>query len=202
MKLSIQYLQNAIQKDAPNVKALSQSMAVTLIEQIDQLSKIAGDFSQFANIGNARMEIFDIKEVLSSIVSLYSANPRIQIDYSIEQEQSCIYADRVQMNRLFTNLLQNAIEANPDIETKVKITIAQKVNEDLLILSINDASGGIPESMRKNIFTPNFTTKSSGTGLGLAICKGIVENANGHIWFETEEGVGTTFLIQLPLVGC
>ena len=201
MKLSIQYLQNAIQKDAPNVKALSQSMAVTLIEQIDQLSKIAGDFSQFANIGNARMEIFDIKEVLSSIVSLYSANPRIQIDYSIEQEQSCIYADRVQMNRLFTNLLQNAIEANPDIETKVKITIAQKVNEDLLILSINDASGGIPESMRKNIFTPNFTTKSSGTGLGLAICKGIVENANGHIWFETEEGVGTTFLIQLPLVG-
>lgn len=201
MKLSIQYLQNAIQKDAPNVKALSESMAVTLIEQIDQLSKIAGDFSQFANIGNAKLEIFDIQEVLSSLVRLYSANPSIQIDYTIENEHSLIYADRVQMNRLFTNLLQNAIEANPDIETKVKIKITQKVKEDQLILSMNDASGGIPESMRNNIFTPNFTTKSSGTGLGLAICKGIVENANGHIWFETEEGVGTTFIIQLPLAG-
>ena len=201
MKLSIQYLQNAIQKDAPNVKALSQSMAVTLIEQIDQLSKIAGDFSLFANIGNAKMEIFDIKEVLSSIVRLYSANPRIQIDYLIEQQPSFIFADRVQMNRLFTNLLQNAIEANPDIETKVNIEIAQKVKEDHLILSIKDTSGGIPENMKKNIFTPNFTTKSSGTGLGLAICKGIVENANGYIWFETQEGVGTTFIIQLPLAG-
>jgi two-component system nitrogen regulation sensor histidine kinase NtrY len=62
---------------------------------------------------------------------------------------------------------------------------------------IKDESGRIPESMRGNIFTPNFTTKSSGTGLGLAICKGIVEQANGHIWFESEEGKGTTFFIEM-----
>jgi two-component system nitrogen regulation sensor histidine kinase NtrY len=103
-------------KDAPNVKELSENMAVTLIEQIDQLSKIAGDFSQFANIGNARMETFDITEVLSSIVRLYSANPRIQIEWYKEEGSYLIYSDRVQMNRLFTNLLQNAIEANTDAE--------------------------------------------------------------------------------------
>ncbi|MDE3253864.1 MAG: hypothetical protein KGO92_13740, partial [Bacteroidota bacterium] len=68
MKLSIQYLQQAIQRGAPNVKELSENMATTLIEQIDQLSKIAGDFSQFANIGNAQLERFDITEVLSSLV--------------------------------------------------------------------------------------------------------------------------------------
>jgi two-component system nitrogen regulation sensor histidine kinase NtrY len=94
MKLSIQYLQNAIQKGAPNVKELSESMADTLIEQIDQLSKIAGDFSQFANIGNARMETFDITEVLSSIVRLYSANPRIQIEWYKEEGAYLIYSDR------------------------------------------------------------------------------------------------------------
>lgn len=53
--------------------------------------------------------------------------------------------------------------------------------------------------MQDKIFTPNFTTKSSGTGLGLAMCKGIVEKANGTIWFETEINRGSTFFVSLPL---
>ena len=199
MKLSIQYLQNAIQKGAPNVKELSENMAKTLIEQIDQLSKIAGDFSQFANIGNARMERFDISEVLSSIIRLHSTNPKIQIDWEKQEGSYMILSDRVQMNRLFTNLLLNAIEANTDSAAGVHITIAQRIENNQVRISVKDESGGIPEDMKENIFTPNFTTKTSGTGLGLAICKGIVEQANGHIWFETKAGVGSCFFIELPL---
>jgi two-component system nitrogen regulation sensor histidine kinase NtrY len=198
MKLSIQYLQNAIQKGAPNVKELYENMAVTLIEQIDQLSKIAGDFSQFANIGNARMETFDITETLSSVIRLYSSNPRIQLEWYKEEGMYKIYSDRVQMNRLFTNLLQNAIEANTDAGTLIKVAISQRNENGWVLISVKDESGGIPESMKENIFTPNFTTKSSGTGLGLAICKGIVEKARGQIWFESEEGKGATFFIKLP----
>jgi two-component system nitrogen regulation sensor histidine kinase NtrY len=199
MKLSIQYLQNAIQKGAPNVKELSENMADTLIEQIDQLAKIAGDFSQFANIGNARMEVFDITDVLSSLIRLYSANPRLHIEWYKEEGRYKIYSDRVQMNRLFTNLLQNAIEANDDKSAMVNVSLSQKNENGNVLIAVKDDSGGIPESMQGNIFTPNFTTKSSGTGLGLAICKGIVEQANGHIWFESEDGVGTTFFITIPL---
>jgi signal transduction histidine kinase len=201
MKLSIQYLQKAIQKGAPNVKELSENMAVTLIEQIDQLSKIAGDFSQFANIGNARMEKFDITEVLASLIRLYGANTRIQIEWYKEEGNYAIYSDRVQMSRLFTNLLLNAMEASEDIEAIVRIVINQKTEEDHILISVKDYSGGIPDSMKENIFTPNFTTKSSGTGLGLAICKGIVEKASGQIWFESEEGIGATFFIKFPKAG-
>ncbi len=199
MKLSIQYLQNAIQKGAPNVKELSESMAVTLIEQIDQLSKIAGDFSQFANIGNAHLETFDITEVLSSLVRLYSANPGIHLEWYKEEGSYSIYSDRVQMSRLFTNLLQNAIEANSGDSNMVNVIIRQRAEDKEVLISVQDYSGGIPDGMKENIFTPNFTTKSSGTGLGLAICKGIVEKANGQIWFESEEGVGSTFYIKLPM---
>ena len=199
MKLSIQYLQNAIQKGAPNVKELSANMAVTLIEQIDQLSKIAGDFSQFANIGNAKMETFDVTEVLASLVRLYSANPRIHIEWYKEEGSYRIYSDKVQMNRLFTNLLLNAIEANTDSNKIVNIIINQQSENGKVLISLKDTSGGIPADMQGNIFTPNFTTKSSGTGLGLAICKGIVEKANGHIWFASEENLGTTFFIELPM---
>jgi signal transduction histidine kinase len=67
-------------------------------------------------------------------------------------------------------------------------------------VSVKDNGSGIPEEMHNKIFVPNFTTKSSGTGLGLAICKGIVEKSNGAIWFETEEGKGTTFFVSLPIV--
>ncbi|MGN6163074.1 MAG: ATP-binding protein, partial [Flavisolibacter sp.] len=69
-----------------------------------------------------------------------------------------------------------------------------------IIITIKDNGEGIPEDMRSKIFTPNFTTKTSGTGLGLAMCKSIVEQAKGHVWFETEEGKGTTFFVQLPII--
>jgi len=199
MKLSIQYLQKAIQNGAPNVKELSENMANTLIEQIDQLAKIAGDFSQFANIGNARIEKFDVTEVLASIVNLYGTNPRIQIEWKKEEGAYMIKSDRVQMSRLFTNILLNAMEAGQDNNQIVCIQINQQWVNGKILISVKDESGGIPTSLQTRIFTPNFTTKSSGTGLGLAICKGIVEQANGEIWFETAEGVGTTFFISLPL---
>jgi signal transduction histidine kinase len=175
-------------------------MARTLIEQIDQLSKIAGDFSQFANIGNARMEKFDISEVLASIIQLHSTNPRIHISWQKQEGNYHIVSDRVQMSRLFTNLILNAIEAKgANTDDQVQITISQESGNGEVLMSVRDESGGIPDNMKANIFTPNFTTKTSGTGLGLAICKGIVEQANGSIWFETEEGVGTVFFIRIPL---
>src|SRR6201985_3557030 len=72
MKLSIQYLQKAINNNSGNVKELTANVAKTLVEQIDHLSKIAADFSQFANIGNPKNEVFDLHEVLYSLVSLYA----------------------------------------------------------------------------------------------------------------------------------
>lgn len=199
MKLSIQYLQRAINNNSPNVKELSQQVANTLIEQIEQLSKIAGDFSQFANISNVSMEEFDISEVIASLINLYSADSNLQLEWEREDAPYIIKADKVQINRLLTNLIKNAIEAtaNNDI---IEITIKQYVKGNNVVVAIADKGSGIPVDMRQKIFMPNFTTKSSGTGLGLAICHGIVEKANGNIWFETENGKGTTFYVSLPLV--
>lgn len=198
MKLSIQYLQKAIDSNAPNVKQLSQQMANTLVEQIDQLSKIAGDFSQFANISNVALEKFDLNEVLSSLINLYSADADLSIRWIRSETHDEICADKVQINRLFTNLIKNAIEASGD-EGSVEISIEQYRQQQMVVVGITDNGTGIAADMQQKIFTPNFTTKSSGTGLGLAICKGIVEKANGHIWFETKEGAGSTFFVSLPL---
>ncbi len=200
MKLSIQYLQRAIQDKNPNVEALSRKVSSTLVEQIDQLAKIASDFSQFANIGNLQVEVFDVNELLGLLINLYSANTRLDIIYHPPKQAALINADRTQINRLFTNLFQNAIEAS-DGKPSIPIIISEEIDANKLHISVTDEGCGISAEMLQKIFTPNFTTKTSGTGLGLAMCKGIVEKANGRIWFDTVEGKGTSFHVLLPLVG-
>jgi signal transduction histidine kinase len=199
MKLSIQYLQKAIQNNQPNVKELTTNVASTLIEQIDHLSKIAADFSQFANIGTKRLEVVDLHNVIGSLLDLYSTNPKVQLEWKALSQELIMHVDKTHMNRLFTNLLTNAVDACSE-RNKCVVTISEKIVSDDVVISITDNGDGIPAEMRSKIFTPNFTTKTSGTGLGLAMCKGIVEQAGGHIWFETKEGEGTTFFVQLPLI--
>jgi len=200
MKLSIQYLQRAINNDSENVKQLSEQVAQTLVQQIDQLSNIAGDFSQFANINNSKPEIFDVTDIIASLVQLHQSNETVVINYQKSTGNYNINADKIQVARLFTNLLKNAIEATEG-NKQVEINIQQQVTNNKILIAIQDNGSGIPKEMQDKIFTPNFTTKTSGTGLGLAICKGIVENANGHIWFETAEGKGSTFFVEIPSTG-
>lgn len=199
MKLSIQYLQKAIDNNKVNVKEMTANVARTLIEQIDHLSKIASDFSQFANIGNPRNEVFDLHDMLYSLASLYDTMENVKFTWHPIAERAMLFADKTQLNRLFTNLMQNAIEA-PENQQQRTIEVNEIIEGDNIVISIRDNGGGISKQTRDKIFMPNFTTKSSGTGLGLAMSKGIAEQAQGSIWMDTVEGEGTTFYVKLPSI--
>ena len=199
MKLSIQYLQKAIDNNAPNVKELSSGVARTLIEQIEHLAKIASEFSQFANIGTVKNEEFDLHELLYSLISLHRTNENAVFVWQPVEGKAQIKADKTQINRLFTNLFQNAVEAVPETR-KAHIVVREEVKDGWITVSVTDNGEGIPEEMESKIFSPNFTTKSSGTGLGLAMSKGIVEQCKGDIWFKTTAGEGTSFYVRIPLL--
>lgn len=200
MKLSLQYLQKAIKNKAHNVTELSENVAQTLVEQIEHLNQIASEFSQFANIGNPKIEKFDLNDLLKSVIGLHTAGDSIQIFWEQLSNKIIIEADKTQINRLFTNLIQNALQAVPE-HIIPYIKIASSIHEaKWALVTITDNGTGIPESVQSKIFTPNFTTKTSGTGLGLAMCKGIIEQAKGEIWFETTLGEGTSFYVKLPIV--
>ena len=199
MKLSIQYLQKAVDNDSVNIKQMTAGVAKTLVEQIDHLAKIAADFSQFANIGNSKLELFDLHDMLYSLSSLYETTENLLFKWVPVHHKVMLNADKTQINRLFTNLLQNALEACENNEKKV-VSISEELKGNHIIIKVTDNGEGISLKTQSKIFTPNFTTKSSGTGLGLAMCKTIVEQAKGKIWFETEEKIGTTFFVELPLV--
>ena len=199
MKLNLQYLQMAIDKDSPDVQNISLYVANILLEQIDHLSKIASDFAQFANIGNTRLQLFNVNQMVDNIATLYATNEQVEIDVDLYPHEVLIEADKTQVNRLFTNLLQNAVQAVPR-GRKAQLEIKSDLLGDEILISVKDNGNGIPPAMVHKIFTPNFTTKSSGTGLGLAMCKGIVEKMNGRIWFETKENEWTVFYVQIPVV--
>ncbi len=197
MKLSIQYLQKAIDSNAADTKTISKNVAKTLVEQIDYLSNIASDFSSFANITNPRIEKVNIQDSLKAVADLFKMDERAVVVFEeMPGESLFVMGDRTHLNRLFTNLIRNAMEAVPP-ERKPLIQIRMEQRNGGVLVSIKDNGDGIPEAVREKIFYPNFTTKTSGTGLGLAMCKGIVEQMKGEIRFET--GNGTTFFVELPL---
>ena len=200
MKLSMQFLQKSIDSNAPTVKDLAEKVAGTLIEQIEHLSQIANDLSQFANIGESKKELFDMNETLRNVLHLHAVNDRLHMTQLLLPNPVIIDADKTHINRLFTNLVLNAIQSVPE-EKPPRIEITQSIVGNHVLTKISDNGQGIPESIRSKIFTPNFTTKTSGTGLGLAMCKRIVEQAEGEIWFDTVLNEGTSFYVKLPLAG-
>lgn len=105
--------------------------------------------------------------------------------------------------QVWTNLIHNAIQA---MNAKGKLIISTKNQETqnqikTVLISIQDTGTGIPKEIQEKIFDAFFTTKpmGEGSGLGLDITKKIIEKHNGKIWFESEEGIGTTFFVELPI---
>lgn len=199
MKLTIQQLQRTKKLDDGRFNDYFEKSAITLIEQIDNLSHIAGTFSNFARMPEAHFERVDIAARLSSVVQLFiSNNESVELKYICNEKEIFIYADAEQLVQVFNNLLKNALQAIPN-DKNGKIEVVMKVGEDKAIIEITDNGNGISEENRDKLFIPNFTTKSGGMGLGLSIAKNIIEITGGSIHFHTRINEGTTFVITFPI---
>jgi signal transduction histidine kinase len=197
MKLSIQQLQRIASDNPDDLTERIDRTAKTLIEQIETLTKIANEFSSFAKMPKANDEEVNLIPIIETTIDLYQKE-----NVELSLNENCngvakIIADKDQILRVFNNLIKNAIQAIPK-ETKGQISVLISHEEENFLIKIKDNGIGIPSDKKSKIFVPNFTTKSTGMGLGLAMVKNIVEAANGQIWFETEENVGTTFFIKFP----
>jgi len=198
MKLNIQYLQRAKGKDEDYNKYLERVTNI-LIEQIDNLSNIATEFSNFAKIPRATNQVFCLAEQLQKTIDLYESYKEAEIVF---HSNGCdnveVNADKEQLSRAIINLVKNAIQSVPE-DRKAIIKMELNRRDDKVLISVTDNGAGIPVELRHKLFSPSFTTKTSGMGLGLAIVKNIVENFAGRVWFETELNNGTTFFIEIPI---
>lgn len=200
MRLSIQHLQRAIQDKKSNWEEQFERLSLMLIEQIDGLSAIATEFSNFAKMPLAQNEKLDLFKRLEDSCKLFENTENVKIELEREGAgEIYVFADREQLSRVFINLLKNAIQSiQENREGKIKVKLLQVA--DKAVIRFQDNGRGIPEEIRDKLFQPNFTTKSGGMGMGLAIVESILQHAGGRIFYETELNKGSVFIVELPVI--
>ncbi len=191
MKLSVQQLQRI--KGTEHFDNRFDHASKLLLEQFDDLGRIATTFSDFAKMPEVHPTETDIAAKLFGAVTLMRmSDATIPIRYVGPESGVMAYADAEQVSHVFTNIIKNALQTlhgRKDSDIIVILKVADRVE-----ISISDNGPGIPETIQSKVFMPNFTTKSTGMGLGLAIAKSIVDGSEGSITFDTSDK-GTTFYI-------
>ena len=194
MKLSIQHLfdvyNNGNQNNFPEVLKKTRNI---IINEIDKLNRIATEFSNFAKLSGKNYEETDMNEVIEEVVSLYRLAPDVEFKVSLDRNTGSIFADRQELNRVFQNLIKNSIQA---IESDGKIEIITYRSGEFIVAEITDNGSGIDTSIMKDLFEPNFSTKSTGMGLGLAITKKTLDEMKAVISFESSLNKGTKVTIR------
>ncbi len=184
-------------------KAIDQSIAGAT-----QVAGIVQAMKEFAHPGSVNKEPTDMNRLVSNAVAVcknewkYAANLELDLD----KELPPVVCMASEISQVMLNLIVNAayaIEAKGE-EEKGRILISTRQSDDQVEIRVADTGTGIPKSVQPNVFNPFFTTKDvgRGSGQGLAIVQDIVAGKHqGKIFFETEEGQGTTFVVRLPLNG-
>lgn len=200
MRLSVQYLLRAWDDKDPDIDQKLKNIAQTLISQIDTLSSIASAFSDFAVMPQPKPVKLDLAEVLRKVINLFDHQPNIHFTFNLNTKlPTMVEADPENLNRIFTNLIKNSIQAiGSKPNAHITINLGENENANLFLVEVEDTGKGMTEEEARKVFTPNFTTKSSGMGMGLSIVYSLVQQAGGKISFKTKPGEGTSFTVELP----
>ncbi|WP_449435886.1 ATP-binding protein [Pedobacter steynii] len=199
LKLGVQLLEKSWKENDPNFQKKFERFSKSFIEQIDSLSTIASEFSNFAKMPDTKLEKLHLLPIIGQARDVFRNTEDVEI-YILNNTDTdvVVLGDKDQVLRTFNNLFKNAIEAaHVDAVCIIKVSISN--NQDRVFIEVEDNGKGIDASLQDKIFVPNFTTKSSGTGLGLAFVKQAVENAGGTVEFKSFGEVGTTFYLSFPL---
>ncbi|MCG8084472.1 MAG: ATP-binding protein [Candidatus Thiodiazotropha taylori] len=171
-----------------------------------QVARIVLAMKEFAHPGGKDMALADLNRIVSNAVAVcknewkYVADTQLQLSDNLP-DVKCLAGE---VSQVVLNIIVNAAHAIEAAkrEEKGTITITTELKDEQVEIRVSDTGTGIPEEAQEYVFNPFFTTKDvgRGTGQGLAIAQDIIVGKHqGELLFETEQGVGTTFIIRLPL---
>jgi signal transduction histidine kinase len=182
-------------------------MAQVIYNETARLLEMANSFLDLARLESGRVQfraqVFDVRMLLdecASVVRSKAVEQGLSLQISTPGKLPPLKADRDKLKQVILNLMSNSIKYN---RPSGSITIVAEGGENNMVIAVSDTGVGIRPEDQAHLFEKFYRVKSSegttGTGLGLAICKRIVEAHAGSIECESQMGVGTTFIVTLPL---
>ena len=201
IQLSAQRLRKRFLDRIGEDRDIFDQCTATIVAQVDEIKKLASEFSDFARMPKLRRETNDLGRLAEEVVFLYQeAHRSLTITCRIDPALPLFPFDAVQIKRVLINLLDNAVTALGDGGAiEVRVGPAPERETPMAMLRVADNGPGIPADVRLRIFEPYFSTRKSGTGLGLAIAHTIVSEHGGTIRARDNHPTGTVFTVELPL---
>lgn len=201
IRLAIQELRRRARPEDPKLSKLVSEVSEVVDEEVEALSRLVDEFSQFARLPAVTPARVDLPRFLEGFVRAYlKYREDASIELSPPPAGTDAPLDRVLMRRVLVNLVDNAIDAaDRKVPTTIRLSGAP-LEDGGTEIRVEDDGPGISGGLAERIFEPYFTTKDTGTGLGLAIVKKIVLQHGGNIALVSSELGGAAFLIRLPPV--
>ncbi|MFT4429249.1 PAS domain S-box protein [Bacillus velezensis] len=171
-----------------------------ITSELKRIESIITEFLILAKPQAILYEEKDVTQIMKDTADLLNAQANlvnVQIHLNLTGNIPPIYCEPNQLKQVFINILKNAIEVMPG-GGNIYVTI-QSSDQDHILISIQDEGTGISEDKLKRLGEPFYTTKDRGTGLGLMVSYKIIEEHQGRIHVESEEGKGTVFHLTLPV---
>ena len=183
------------------LRQVVENSVQAIILEVNNLDRMLKEFNDFAKHPEPKRERVPLKALVEEVTATYaSLAGNVRIDSEAVDPALVLFIDPRQFKQVFANLMMNAYKAMPGGgDLTIRADLVKKGKTDYCRIQVRDTGSGIDEAIQGLVFNPYFTTREGGTGLGLSIVERIVFDHNGNIWFETKQGLGTTFFIDLPV---
>jgi two-component system nitrogen regulation sensor histidine kinase NtrY len=203
IKLSAQRLLRRFhEKFEGEEREVFESCLETILKQVDSLRDLVNEFSKFSRLPQVTARMASINDVILDVANLYRmAHPNVVFDTTGLRPVPEFPLDKDQMNRVFVNLVSNAVAALDAQSGQGRVEVRSMVLKNLNTVRIEvcDNGCGIPAHLRDRVLEPYYSTKDGGTGLGLAIVNQIITDHGGYLRVVGNEPRGTKMVIELPM---
>ena len=211
---SVEFLQESIDEllgeapvdDIDFIRAQAPQACERALDGLRRVAEIVAAMKSLSHPGSEEMTIADVNQIVRDAVTVASNETKYIAEVETElgelPEIPCHVGD---LGQVFLNLIVNGAHAIRDRlgeEQRGTISITTRVEGEAVVVSITDDGSGIPEAVQARIFDPFFTTKGvgEGSGQGLSISHAIIHDKHGgRLHFETAQGEGTTFYVEIPM---
>ena len=197
MSLSLHRLQRRVSIVPDDERRAVEESLQALARGVDQLSRLAEQFSQYARLPEPRRERIDLEDVVRTAVGLHE-HEGVRVEVTGADGGLPVWGDALLLSRAVHNLILNGCEASPG-GSIVEVRLSRA--GDRAVVEVLDRGSGLDAGVKQRLFEPYVSTKRRGSGLGLSLVRDIAGQHGGEITLEDRDGGGARARLALPLAG-